>query len=75
MILLKRGKKMNNFNSLYPLRRIHGIVHEWLERKKKKWEFILYICYPFRGEILCSWGLRNIPIWETVLLYYLKSVF
>lgn len=37
---------MNNFNSLYPLRRIHGIVHEWLERKKKKWEFILYICYP-----------------------------
>lgn len=40
---------MNNFNSLYPLRRIHGIVHEWLERKKKKWEFILYICYPL-GE-------------------------
>ena len=40
---------MNNFNSLYPLRRIHGIVHEWLERKKKKWEFILYICCPL-GE-------------------------
>ena len=41
---------MNNFNSLYPLRRIHGIVHEWLERKKKKWKFILYICYPLGAK-------------------------
>lgn len=40
---------MNNFDLLYPLRRIHGIVHEWLEKKKKKWGFILYICYPL-GE-------------------------
>lgn len=40
---------MNNFDLLYPLRRIHGIVHEWLEEKKKKWGFILCICYPL-GE-------------------------
>lgn len=37
---------MNNFNLLYPLRKIHGIIHEWLERKRKKWKFIFYICYP-----------------------------
>lgn len=40
---------MNNFIFLYPLRRIHGIIHEWLEKKKKKWGFVLYICYPL-GE-------------------------
>lgn len=40
---------MNKFDLLYPLRRVHGIAHEWLEKKKKKWGFILYIWYPL-GE-------------------------
>lgn len=38
---------MRSCISLYPLRRVHGIIHEWIEKKKKQWKFNLYICYPF----------------------------
>ena len=37
---------MKDFISLYRLRKIHGIIHDWIEKKKKLWKFNIYICCP-----------------------------
>ena len=37
---------MKNYISLYPLRRIHGIFHEWIETLKERWRYCNYLSYP-----------------------------
>lgn len=37
---------MKNHISLYPLRRIHGIFHEWIKTKKERWRCCTYLSHP-----------------------------
>lgn len=58
---------------LYPLRRMHGYIHEIMETNKKKLAMILYVVYPFGKKVLIPGTPEHLNLGDSAIVIAEKA--